>query len=70
MTLCQINKDVDKSVGQPFLTVLAAMSGRYRKGTDLNVCSSYCPMDGLTAGFQSADRRPPLNDWTKLITPI
>jgi len=38
--------------------------------TDKNVCPTYCPMDGLVTGFQSAARRPPLSDWTKLITPM
>jgi hypothetical protein len=35
-----------------------------------NVCLTYWPTGAFVTGFQSAARRPRLNDWTKLITPM
>jgi hypothetical protein len=67
MALLEIKKAADKSVGQAFLPVAGKGC---QNVTDRNVCPTYCPMDGFAAGRHSAASRPPLNDWTKLITPI
>ena len=67
MRLGEINTKADKSVDQHSWLSWQRLRNMYTHTTD---CPTYWPMEGLTAGFQSAARRPPLKDWTKLITPI